>query len=118
MSFSRVFVGSILALGVPQFALAHAVLVHSAPQRDEVVHTATGLHVQLKFNSRVDGPHCTLSLAKADGKAGNLPLSKQVAPNELDANAPALEPGTYSLRWQALASDGHITRGEIPFRVQ
>jgi methionine-rich copper-binding protein CopC len=28
-----------------------------------------------------------------------------------------LLPGEYRLRWQVLASDGHITRGEIPFAV-
>lgn len=118
MSSFRMFVGTALVLALPQLALAHAVLVHSTPQSDEVVHATTGLHIQLKFNSRIDGPRCTLSLTKAGGKVDNLPLSKQAAPDELDANATAMEPGTYSLRWQALASDGHITRGEIPFHVQ
>jgi methionine-rich copper-binding protein CopC len=28
-----------------------------------------------------------------------------------------LAPGDYRLRWQVLAYDGHITRGEIPFTV-
>jgi methionine-rich copper-binding protein CopC len=28
-----------------------------------------------------------------------------------------LAAGAYRLRWQVLASDGHITRGEIPFTV-
>jgi methionine-rich copper-binding protein CopC len=28
-----------------------------------------------------------------------------------------LLPGEYRLRWQVLASDGHITRGEISFAV-
>ena len=109
---------SALALAVPQLALAHAVLVHSTPQRDEVVHATADLHVQLKFNSRIDGPHCTLLLADAKGKTRALPLAKQAAPDELDAQPTAVAPGTYSLRWQALASDGHITRGEVPFRVQ
>jgi methionine-rich copper-binding protein CopC len=26
--------------------------------------------------------------------------------------------GSYVLRWQVLAEDGHITRGELPFQVQ
>ena len=29
----------------------------------------------------------------------------------------ALSPGAYVLRWQVLAIDGHITRGDIPFVV-
>ena len=28
-----------------------------------------------------------------------------------------LAAGAYVLRWQVLAIDGHITRGEVPFRV-
>jgi methionine-rich copper-binding protein CopC len=28
-----------------------------------------------------------------------------------------LTPGTYVLRWQVLAIDGHITRGDVPFTV-
>lgn len=114
----RLFIGSALALALPQLALAHAVLVHSMPQRNEVVQATTSLHIQLKFNSRIDGPRCTLSLANGEGKARTLQLAGQAAPDELDADAPALKPGTYSLQWQALASDGHITRGEIPFRVR
>jgi methionine-rich copper-binding protein CopC len=26
--------------------------------------------------------------------------------------------GAYVLRWQVLATDGHITRGKVPFRVE
>jgi len=28
-----------------------------------------------------------------------------------------LTPGSYVLRWQVLAVDGHITRGDVPFTV-
>ena len=28
-----------------------------------------------------------------------------------------LTPGAHTLRWQVLAVDGHITRGEVPFTV-
>jgi hypothetical protein len=28
-----------------------------------------------------------------------------------------LTPGVYVLRWQVLAIDGHITRGDVPFTV-
>jgi len=36
----------------------------------------------------------------------------------LSARAQQLAPGKYTLRWQALAVDGHITRGEVPFTVE
>jgi copper resistance protein C len=28
-----------------------------------------------------------------------------------------MAPGSYSVRWQVLAIDGHITRGDVPFTV-
>jgi methionine-rich copper-binding protein CopC len=36
----------------------------------------------------------------------------------LQSRIQGLERGEYVLRWQVLASDGHITRGEVPFRVR
>lgn len=74
--------------------------------------------MQLKFNSRIDGPRCTLALAEGGGQTQTLQHARQAAPDELDADTTVLKPGTYSLRWQVLASDGHITRGEIPFSIK
>ena len=31
--------------------------------------------------------------------------------------AAELQPGEYTVRWQVLAVDGHITRGDVPFTV-
>jgi homogentisate 1,2-dioxygenase len=36
----------------------------------------------------------------------------------LIAKASGFAPGRYKIRWQVLAIDGHITRGDIPFTVQ
>lgn len=112
----RVFAFLALALAVPQLAHAHAVLVASTPKLNQVVHNSE-LHIDLKFNSRVDGPRCTLTLISTDGKPQLLQLIAQNSPDEVAADAKDLHKGIYKLRWQALASDGHITRGEIPFRV-
>jgi copper resistance protein C len=96
-------------------AFAHAVLMSSTPKAHETVH-GPSLDIDLKFNSRVDGVRSSLSIVSADGSAKPLSLSKQVEPNELIARA-QLPAGNYTLRWQALAVDGHITRGQIPFTV-
>ena len=108
---------AVLALALPQLALAHAVLVASTPARNSVVH-GSQMHIDLKFNSRVDGPRCTLSLKAPDGAISSLHLAAQSAPDAIASDASSLHPGAYTLRWQALAADGHITRGEIPFRVE
>ena len=34
------------------------------------------------------------------------------------AASATLTPGAYVMRWQVLAVDGHITRGDVPFTVQ
>ncbi len=107
----------LLALAIPQLALAHAVLVASTPKLNGVVH-GSQLHIDLKFNSRIDGPRCTLSLVPPGAPARSLKIAAQTSPDELASDAADLHKGAYTLRWQALASDGHITRGEIPFRVE
>jgi methionine-rich copper-binding protein CopC len=97
-------------------ALAHAHLVTSTPADHGAVH-GPAVAVDLKFNSRVDGTRSRLVLVLPGGATQLLPLLKQPAPEELIAHAD-LKPGAYTLRWQAVAADGHISRGEIPFTVQ
>ena len=116
-NFARVFSLAALALTLPQLALAHAVLVASTPKLHGTV-AGSQVHVRLQFNSRVDGPHCTLAIVGTSGPARTLKLDPQPAPDTIAADAADLKPGAYTVRWQALASDGHITRGEIPFRVE
>ena len=103
-------------LAVPQLALAHAVLVSSTPREGQVVH-AGRLHIDLQFNSRLDGSRCTISLASPDGASTSLTLDGQKSPDTLSADTDVSHEGAYTLRWQALAADGHITRGQIAFRV-
>src|SRR5215472_17503203 len=95
---------------VTQLAFAHAVLISSTPKVHGSVH-GPSVDVDLKFNSRVDGARSSLSLVIPGGGVQSLSLEKQSAPNELGAHA-QLGPGKYTLRWTALATDGHITRGE------
>ena len=100
----------------PQLARAHAVLVASNPNPHQSLDGET-LPVKLRFNSRVDGPHCTIALLREGGIPVQLALDNQPAPDTIQTTAEHLEPGAYTLQWQALAADGHITRGEIPFTV-
>ncbi len=44
--------------------------------------------------------------------------SEQSSPDSLNSQIHGLESGPYTLQWQVLAVDGHISRGEVPFRVQ
>jgi copper resistance protein C len=102
---------------VPRFASAHAVLLASTPAAHATVN-GSKFTAHLKFNSRIDGAHSRLYLVDAAGKVQTLTLTPQDTPDTLKAESIKVSAGTYTLRWQALASDGHITRGEIPFVVQ
>jgi methionine-rich copper-binding protein CopC len=116
----RIFVSVLIAcvaLLLPGIALAHAHLVSSTPAADATVQ-GPSVPIELRFNSRVDGGHSVLALVTRDGGGtAKLVIDKQSADNNLNAHA-TLKPGSYTLRWQALAPDGHITRGEIPFTVR
>ena len=110
------FVVALLAAGLRP-ALAHAVLVSSTPQKNAAV-SGPDITINLKYNSRIDGARSTLSLLKPDGTVEKIGTPAQVAPDVLSATGHGLAKGTYVLRWQVLATDGHITRGEVPFQVQ
>jgi methionine-rich copper-binding protein CopC len=104
-----------LALGAARPALAHAILMSSVPAVDG---TIAGPHVSivLTYNSRIDHKLSRLTLTRPDGSTKVLPIAKDSAANTANTKAD-LAPGAYSLRWQVLAIDGHITRGDVPFTV-
>jgi len=102
------------ALG--QTATAHALVVESAPAADGSV-AGPDIEISLRFNSRLDHKRSQLTLVDPDNANHRLAVSPASAPDMLQAKASGLRPGAYKLRWQVLAIDGHITRGDIPFRV-
>ena len=97
-------------------AWAHAIIVESSPKMNGVV-TGPVVEVTLRFNVRVDGPRSRLTLVKPDGTSHTVEVIQQSAPDSLAATISGLLPGKYQLHWQVLASDGHITQGDIPFTV-
>jgi methionine-rich copper-binding protein CopC len=97
-------------------AAAHAVLLESTPALKGAV-AGPDVAVKLRFNVRIDAGRSRLTLVHSTGSIQTLEISKHTPADTLSASAPGLPPGEYRLRWQVLASDGHITRGEIPFTV-
>jgi len=97
-------------------ASAHAILTDSTPKANGQI--AAG-HVQLalKYNSKIDQARSKLVLVAPDKSETPLAIAPNAdKPNELDSTAD-VKPGAYVVRWQALALDGHITRGDLPFTV-
>ena len=109
--------GLAVLLAAAPAALAHAILVEATPAAGSTV-SGPDLEIHLRFNSRIDGARSHVTLMQPDKQARTLTLGKQPGPALLTATAAGLAPGAYRLRWQVLAADGHITRGEVPFRVK
>jgi copper resistance protein C len=95
---------------------AHAVLLESNPSLKSTV-SGPDVPIKLRFNVRIDASRSRLMLVAPDGSLQTLEINQAGSPDTLSAQAKGLAPGEYRLRWQVLASDGHITRGEIPFAV-
>ena len=117
----RVFFGLLLVAVVATLlssvpAAAHAVLLESNPAQKSTV-AGPDVPIKLRFNVRIDGLRSRLTLIRADGATQALEISKQTPADTLTAQVSGLAAGEYRLRWQVLASDGHVTRGEIPFTV-
>ena len=95
---------------------AHAILESSTPTAGEAVPAGT-VNLELRYNSRIDHARSRLILVGPDQAQARLPIAPDTAPQVLDATA-ELGPGSYNVRWQVLAVDGHITRGTFGFVVK
>ena len=103
-----------LAVGfAPRRGRAHAVLVASDPPQGGRV-MAGRVEMVLRFNSRIDRARSRVDVMTAHGERHALTIAPGGSEDTIRVVfiAPA---GANAVRWQVLASDGHITRGEISF---
>lgn len=100
----------------PPDAMAHAIILESAPRHEEALPTPKRL--VLRFNSRLEKPLCSVQLVG--------PRRKTIAPLRPDPDSPAdtlayalplLDAGDYQARWRVMAADGHVTEGIVRFTV-
>jgi methionine-rich copper-binding protein CopC len=97
-------------------AWAHAVIVSASPTAEQHV-PAGKLAIRIEFNSRIDKKRSRLQLSAPAGDKTDVAIDPAGEPNIVTGTTGDLAPGAYVLRWQVLATDGHITRGDIPFTV-
>src|SRR5215813_5197752 len=95
----------------------HAILKSSSPANGGSV-DGPDVSVKLTFNVRVDAARSKLQLLMPDASTIELSVDKFPSPDTLVSKLTGLKPGAYAIRWQVLAPDGHISRGEIPFTVR
>jgi copper resistance protein C len=94
----------------------HAILKESRPAANSKV-PGPDVPIMLRYNVRIDAKLSKLQLQNPDNSIRDLTITGQSSPDTLDSKATGLVPGEYKIRWQVLAPDGHITRGEVPFTV-
>jgi copper resistance protein C len=114
----RALLGALAVLPWARRAAAHAVVTASEPEAGAVL-AESPPRISVRFNSRIDHGRSRLVLLGPEGAQHPLDLAPAAEPSLLEAAAPAaLAPGAWRLRWQVLALDGHITRGDIPFTLR
>jgi copper resistance protein C len=96
-------------------ARAHAILEDSTPAAGATI-KAGKLDLRFRYNSRIDQSRSRLILIRPDNAKTPVAISTGTPPDIIGASL-ELPAGHYVIRWQVLATDGHITRGDVPFTV-
>ena len=110
------FLAALLALLPLSDAAAHAVVVASTPAANGAV-AGPAFELRVEFNQRIDAKRSKLTITAATGESYAVEIIEADEVNVLVGRVSDVPAGRYSLHWQVLAIDGHITRGEIPFTV-
>jgi methionine-rich copper-binding protein CopC len=106
----------VLSLIVVASLWGHAILKDSTPAAQGVIQGPDAVF-RLRFNSRIDASRSRLTVT-GDGWSQPVKIASQPAPDTLVGEAKGLGAGHAVLRWQVLALDGHLTRGELPFEIR
>ncbi len=114
LAYGLALIAALLLLG--GIIEGHAILKESQPSANSKV-KGPDVPIMLKYNVRIDAKLSKLQLLNPDNSTKDLTIEPQASADTLNSNATGLKPGAYRIRWQVLAPDGHITRGEIPFTV-
>jgi methionine-rich copper-binding protein CopC len=111
-------------LAVPTAGAAHARLVRASPADGASLATAPR-ELALCFNERLDRHFHAIEVGSEPTAGGRSPLRPTPLTATVDsrdgtcviAELPSLAPGAYVVRWRVVSRDGHVTRGQIQFRV-
>ncbi len=111
----RLLLAALAIVLLPSAAGAHAILEESAPPSGATV-AAGPVDLRLRYNSRIDRSRSRLTLIRADKTRDTIAIEPDGPPDIISARVD-LAPGACVIRWQVLATDGHITRGDVPLTV-
>ena len=100
----------------PTPARAHAIVLKTSLGEHPIKPGAAD-SITLHFNSRIEVKLSRAVLVSRDRPERALQLVAGKAPGEVLVQLPALEAGSYALRYRVLAADGHVTEDTIRFSV-
>jgi methionine-rich copper-binding protein CopC len=100
-------------------ALAHAILVRSAPPHRAVLSQAPE-RVDLWFNERLEPAYSTVSVWNEAGRqvdGGDVTVAPD-DPRRLSVSVSARGPGLYTVKYRVLSVDGHVVDSRLSFTVK
>lgn len=117
MKFLRTLCLIVAAMGSPA-AMAHAVIKQSVPAHGARLAVAP-TEVTITFNEKVEKMFTSATLKTAAGAtiATGKAMIDPANPAMLRLPLPALQPGAYVVKWNAVGRDGHRRTGDIGFSV-
>lgn len=107
---------ALLGLSLPGQAVAHGLLVQTAPVADSHVATPP-TEISLRFNEKIELRFSGIELLGPDGEKI---VTGDIAVHDNDMVAPvsgSLAPGVYQVDWHVLSADGHKVEGSFKFEV-
>lgn len=109
--------GAALVLASTPPAVAHSLLLESAPAANATL-TTPPARLSLRFNNRIEKSLSRVRLLDARGAAQPLTIAvDEGAADRLTAAIPPLAPGAWRVEWQVLSTDGHIVSGRFDFQL-
>jgi len=115
--YSLLFVLSVFA--IPSVALAHVHLEKSIPAKDEQL-TTLPTTVQLWFSGNVEAEWSKIEVKDANGQRVDQGKVSAIAdsPKAIQIDLKSTISGTYEVKWNAVASDGHRIKGSFTFHLK
>jgi copper transport protein len=108
---------SLVALGLPVSAWAHASVKETHPGYRERVELAPRA-VMIRFSQPVEALADSIVVYSASGQVVSRAVSNARNPEILEASLGRLPRGAYTVRWKTLSGDGHVISGVFTFGVR
>ena len=102
--------------GAPQFALAHAYPAVSIPNNGSTVKEAPS-EVRIQFTEGIELAFSQITVKSPNGEVVSQGKLRKLGDDTLVIDLKPLAPGNYSVEWQVLSVDTHLTDGKLAFTV-